>query len=343
MLKRIGLLTALVGLVAFTVLAVDAAGSTSPVAHSMNTEWARATAETAWNSGWFAIAPGATQVFTHNLGGDVGDYAVELLFRDTDVGGLGVHSFGYGGFENTGQWQGGYWYDLTDTNITVHRMVNDETADRMRLRIWFMTPPDYDSGWQVIAPTLPLTLTHNLGGNSEEYTLGLWFQDTTLDGYGIHNRYFGSVEHGGQYEGAHWQNLDNTNLRVARWADDVDVNEIRVRMIETPPDPDYDSDWLDIEAGETLTLTHNVGGQAGTYRVILQYRDISGLPTSFGHNMLWAGGESVGSNLFGGHWQRLTNTTVEIYRQPSGSRDTEVRLRIWTPEYTILLPLVIRG
>ncbi len=295
--------------------------------------------ETGWNSGWFALTPGATQVFTHDLGGDVGDYAVELLFWDTEAGGLGVHTFGYGGFEESGNWEGGYWSDFTTTNITVHRMANDETADRMRVRVWFMTPPDYDSGWQVITPTLPLTLTHNLGGDSEDYTLGLWFQDTTLDGYGIHNRYFGSVEHGAQYEGAHWQNLNETNIVVRRWADDVDVDKVRVRIIKTPPEPDYDSDWQTITAGETLTLTHNLGGLAGRYRVSLEYQDTSGLPNSFGRNMLWAGGEAVGSNHFGGHWQRLTNSTVQVYRQPGGTRDTEVRVRIWTPK-VIYLPLI---
>lgn len=299
--------------------------------------------ETGWSSGWFDITPGTTRVFTHNLGGDVGDYAVELLFQDTEANGLGVHTFGYGGYEENGQWEGGYWSDLTASTISVHRMANDETADRIRVRVWFMTSANYDSGWQAITPTLPLTLTHNLGGDSEDYTLGLWFQDAALDGYGIHNRYFGSVEHAGQYEGAHWQNLDNASIRVARWANDLHVDEVRVRMIETPPEPDYDSDWQTINAGETLTLTHNAGGRVGMYRLILQYRDASGLPTSFGQNARWAGGEAVGSNLVGGHWQRLTNSTVELYRQPGGSRDTEIRLRIWKREYTIFLPLVTSG
>ncbi len=296
-----------------------------------------------WNSGWFALTPGTTGVFTHNLGGDVGEYAVELLFWDTDVGGLGVHTFGYGGFEDSGQWEGGYWSDLTDSTITVHRMANDETADRMRVRVWFMTPPDYDSGWQVITPTVPLTLSHNLEGVPGDYTLGLWFQDEELNGYGIHNRYAGSVEHDGQYEGAHWQNLDANNIRVVRWADDVDVDKVRVCIIKTPPEPDYDSDWQTIAAGETLSLTHNLGGLAGRYRVSLGYQDTSGLPNSFGRNMLWAGGEAVVSNHFGGHWQRLTNSTIEVYRQPDGTRATEVRVRIWIPEYTIFLPLVIKG
>ncbi|MGC9358010.1 MAG: hypothetical protein ACP5GX_09090 [Anaerolineae bacterium] len=345
MFKRLSLTMALAGIVIFAVLFIatgearSAADGPGPAVSLISS------AATGWSSGWFAITPGATEVLTHSLGGDVGDYAVELMFLDADAGGLGINTFGYGGFEDSGQWEGGYWSDLTITNISVHRMPNDETADMMRVRVWFMTPADYDSGWEVITPTLPLTLSHNLGTNSEDYTLSLWFQDDTPDGYGIHNRYFGSIEQGGQYEGAHWQNLDESDIVVRRWTDDTDVDQVRLRIVQTPPPPAFDSGWTSIVAGETITLTHDLGGQAGHYRVSLQYRDVSGLPTSFGRNMLWAGGEAVGSNLFGGHWQRLNNSTVQLYRQPGGTnpRDTEVRLRIWAPGRVVYLPLVTKN
>ncbi|MBN1262177.1 MAG: hypothetical protein JXB35_15975 [Anaerolineae bacterium] len=321
------------------LIATGGNGLSATPGNDVPTAQAAALAEESWTSGWFAIAPGATRVLTHNLGGDVAGYAVELWFRDTDAGGLGVNAFGYGGFEYLGQWEGGYWSNLTASAITVHRMADDAAADHMRVRIWFMTPPDYDSGWQAIVAGAPLTVTHALGGAAEDYTLGLWFQDDAPGGLGVHHRYFGSVEHGGQVEGAHWQNLDDQNIRVARWADDAAVDRVRLHILETPPAPAYDSGWQDIAAGATLTLTHNVGGPVGTYRVALHYRDASGLPGSFGQNMLWAGGEAVGASHFGGHWQRLTDTTIEVYRQPDGARPTEVRVRIWTPTL-VYLPLV---
>lgn len=331
--------TALIGVVivvSFLVGVMEAASSGLPPVHF---EATRAAAATSWSSGWFAIDPGETLTFTHDLAGDVGDYGVELWFHDTDAGGLGVHTFGYGGFEEKGQWEGGYWSNLTTSSVTVHRMVDDTTADRMRLRIWFITSPNYDSDWQEITAGNPLTLTHALGGTAEDYTLNLWFEDQP-GGYGIHNRYMGSVEHEDLYEGAHWQNLTAQTLRVIRWTDDVDVERVRVRIVETPPEPAYDSGWLAIETGETLTLTHNIGGQAGLYRVALDYRDTSSLTNTFGQNVLWAGGEAVGENRFGGHWQRLTNSSIEIYRQPGGLRAAKARLRIWTPKYTVFLPLI---
>ncbi len=36
-----------------------------------------------WSSGWVDIATDTATVFTHNLGGDPDDYAVELWLRDT--------------------------------------------------------------------------------------------------------------------------------------------------------------------------------------------------------------------------------------------------------------------
>lgn len=39
-----------------------------------------------WSSGWVDIATDTAVTFTHNLGGNPDDYAVELWFRDTDTG-----------------------------------------------------------------------------------------------------------------------------------------------------------------------------------------------------------------------------------------------------------------
>nr|MBC8449846.1 hypothetical protein [Chloroflexota bacterium] len=47
-------------------------------------------ANTSWNSGWVAIAPGQTLAFSHGLGGDPALYAVDLWFRDTRSPGLGL-------------------------------------------------------------------------------------------------------------------------------------------------------------------------------------------------------------------------------------------------------------
>ena len=300
-----------------------------------------AVAASGWSSNWVAINQGETITLTHNLGGDVDDYAVELWFRDTGVDGIGINTFAYGGFENASVWQGAYWSNLTNTTINVHRFANDETADHIRLRIWIPDAPDHDSGWQPMAQGGAFTLTHNLGGNSEDYTTNLWFKTTHV--YGINNRYFGSVEIGGGGHGAHWQELNDATIKVVRWANDTVATDIRVRIIKNPPTPVFDSSWQDIAAGELITFTHNVGPNIGAARVRLQWRDTSGLPTSFGQNALWAGGEEVGNQLFGGHWQKLNDSTIEVYRQPGGDRPAQVRVRIWASEYKIYLPLALRN
>jgi len=340
MLVSIVLLAVLAGL----FLAQSTVASQPPESMVAKTEVGAAqmaAAASGWSSGWVAINQSETITLPHNLGGDVDDYAVELWFRDTDEGGIGINTFAYGGFENAGVWQGAHWSNLTDATINVHRFTNDETADRIRLRIWIPDAPDHDSDWQPMAQGGALTLTHSLGGDSEDYTTNLWFKTPHV--YGINNRYFGSVEIGGEGHGAHWQELNDTTIKVIRWANDTVATDIRVRIIKNPPATIYDSGWLDIAAGDLITLTHDVGLNIGASRVGLQWRDTSEPPASFGQNMLWAGGEEVGDQFFGGHWQNLNNSTIEVYRQPDGSRPAEVRVRIWSPEHKVYLPLVARN
>jgi len=340
--RRVQIWIALVAglsLVVLLLLASSATARLSPPVTSATQP--HAAAASGWSSGWVSISQGETITLTHNLGGDVDDYAVELWFRDTDAGGIGVNTFAYGGFENAGVWQGAYWSNLTDAMINVHRFTNDETADYIRLRIWTLDGPDYDSNWQPMAQGGALTLTHSLGGDSEDYTTNLWFKAPLV--YGINNRYFGSVEIEGGGSGAHWQELNNTTIKVIRWASDTVASDIRVRIVKDPPVPVYDSGWRDIAAGELVTLTHDVGLNIGASRIGLQWRDTSALPTSFGQNVLWAGGEEVGDQFFGGHWQNLNGSTIEVYRQSGGGRSAQIRVRIWSPEYKVYLPLVLNN
>jgi len=340
MLVSIVLLAVLAGL--FLVQSTVASQSSeSMIAEPESGAAQMAVAASGWSSGWVAINQGETITLTHNLGGDVDDYAVELWFRDTDTGGIGINTFAYGGFENAGVWQGAHWSNLTNTTINVYRFANDETADHIRLRVWILDGPDYDSKWQPLAQGGALTLTHSLGGESGDYTANLWLKDSLV--YGINNRYSGGVEIGGEGHGAHWQELNDTTIKVIRWANDTVAPEVRVRIIKNPPTPVFDSGWQDIAAGELITFTHNVGPNIGAARVRVQWRDTSGLPTSFGQNALWAGGEEVGDQLFGGHWQNLNASTIEVYRQPDGTRSAQVRVRIWLPEHKVYLPLVMNS
>ncbi len=63
-----------------------------------------------------------------------------------------------------------HWQNLTDTTVQVVRRPDDTFADQVRVRIWTPDPPAWDSGWVDIAPGTLQTLTHNVGGNADDYT-----------------------------------------------------------------------------------------------------------------------------------------------------------------------------
>jgi hypothetical protein len=95
--------------------------------------------------------------------------------------------------------------------------------------------PAYDSGWVSISPASAVELTHNLGGNPDNYVVDLQFKD---DGaYGIHNIYYGGREAGGNNYGANWRKLTNTTIEVFRHANDDLADYIRVRIWVYKPYP----------------------------------------------------------------------------------------------------------
>jgi hypothetical protein len=107
----------------------------------------------AYDSGWTAInADGNDNIYSHDVGGNVNDYVIDLQFKD-DSGtlGLGIHNSGFGGDWTSDFYiSGGCWYDfiregitirnLTSTTITVNRGEIDTRSDQFRVRIWTYTP-----------------------------------------------------------------------------------------------------------------------------------------------------------------------------------------------------------
>ena len=88
----------------------------------------------AYDSGWVAVAQGSEPILTHNIGGNVDNYVVDLQFKDT-VMGFGVNTLGYGRFY-FGGWGGASYYQLTTTSIMVTRGSSDPYAPQVRVRIW---------------------------------------------------------------------------------------------------------------------------------------------------------------------------------------------------------------
>ena len=287
---------------------------------------------TSWSSGWVDIAPGTAITFTHNLGGNPDEYAVDLWFRDTRKPGFGVHHRAYGGMDVAGQRHGVHWQNLTDTSISVVRQADDVAAGQVRLRIWIPDSSDYDSDWVDIQSGQVITLTHNLGGSVNEYTVGIKLRDTSPGGLGVHQYAIGGLEAGGVFHGVAWQNLTDATIRVLRFGGDPSAHQVRV-SITRPDPPDRDSGWVDVTRGEARMFTHDLGGNPNGYVVRTSTRSVT--PGGPGINARAAGGLEIGGQFYGANWENLSDTSINVFRRPHDVFADQVRLRIWVQELPV--------
>jgi hypothetical protein len=318
----------------------------SPVAPAERTPASPVPDAQAWSSGWEIIAPGQTITLVHNLGGTAEDYLVQLWFLDLPAGGLGIHVFGYGGIEAAGANYGAYWQNLTATTIEVVRMADDTTADRVRVWIWTPRLAEQQcSEWSDIDQGDFFTFLHNLGGDAGDYTVSLLFKDT--DTGRIHHQGYGGLEVAGERRGAYWRSLDTQFVAAYRYTHDPYADQVRL-CVSVPEDPPvYDSGWWPIAPGTTLTLTHDVGGNVNNYVVDVEFKDPDGQlavhQAGLGGDFLDPPRAVAATAEHGAHWQRLTNSTIEVVRQQYDPYVGQVRVRIWQRKVQVFLPLVLRG
>ncbi|NOZ70456.1 MAG: hypothetical protein GXP38_00850 [Chloroflexi bacterium] len=298
-------------------------GSAPPLAPTTNS----------WSSGWVDIAPGQTLTFTHNLGGDWNRYAVDIWFRDTRNGGLGIHRRGYGGMTLNQKEIGAFWHHLTMTSISVTRLPDDPMVGQIRLRVWIPEDIAYDSDWQRISQNKCITITHHLGGDVNAYTTGMKFMDQGLPGYAIHQFALGGKSEGGTLRGGFLQYLTNESVQFCRNIYDVNIHQVRL-FINRPDPPSYDSGWRTLPAGRTITFTHGLKGNLQSYIVRLSYQGEDLGITSFAY-----GGMEVNGTYHGANWQNLTNNTIRVHRFADDLVAEKVRVRIWATTQ-VYLPLV---
>jgi hypothetical protein len=297
-----------------------------------------------WGTAWVPIDQDETITFSHNLGQDPEDYAVELWFRDTDAGGLGIHRRNYGGLEADGKLYGAYWQNLTANTIQVHRLPHDTVADEIRVRVWVPVTATgtYASKWtDITTGTTPFT--HSLGITETDLTVGLWFSGTAR---GIHHFGYGGLAVDGPRRllGAHWHSLTTDTIQVTRRWHDTDVEQVRVTVVHGDL-PAYDSlealgDWQEIDAGDVFTFEHNLNWNPNMLLVRGEcYSSIFGIHQLFaGGNHDWLhDGQWQGTNL-----QRLARNTIEVFRQPEDLVCPQVRIRIWKRGVQVYLPLVLQ-
>jgi hypothetical protein len=87
-----------------------------------------------YDSGWVSIGAALSDTLTHNLGGDVDRYVVDMTCRET--GGREVNNYRVGGDRSGVDYYGAYWNDLTTSQIVVVRLVDDVSCPQVRIRIW---------------------------------------------------------------------------------------------------------------------------------------------------------------------------------------------------------------
>ena len=90
--------------------------------------------------------------------------------------------------------------------------------------------PNYDSGWQTVAAGNETTLNHNIGGSEDDYVVYLWF---STEGGMKHSYAIGGYNNpsgGGVRQGAHWEELTNSQITIRRQAEDNWVDQFRVRI-----------------------------------------------------------------------------------------------------------------
>ena len=344
--KRVQIWIALVAglvLVALLLLASSAAadlpgpGPMSPDPVTPYTGAPRiAQAVSSWSSGWITITPGTMETLTHNLSGDPDDYAVELWFMDTDAGGYGINVRAYGGLEAGGNYYGAIWQNLTSNTVQILRFADDTFADRVQVWVWVPDPlPEYCSDWTSIAHGQTLVFTHSLGGDVDDYTVGLTFSSTLR---GINHYAYGGIEiNSGAYRGAYWHDVNTSTVSAFRYPNDLTAGQVRV-CVTCPDPPDYDSGWVTVTQGTVMTFTHGLGMNPNLYRVRLNARSDG---ASVGINSICAGGMDDIGHPRGVNWENLTADTINAFRRYEDEHADQVRVRIWLRGHRIYLPLVL--
>jgi len=307
-----------------------------------------------YDSLWKDISPDTILTVNHNISNAPDTGVVDLQYRQSGgsinqryFGGMDFGSTSFSGTLNNNR-TGAYWYNFGSASVTIKRRAEDIYAEQVRLRIWIMSKPDYDSGWVALgAGSIATELDHNLGGDAMNYLLDFQYRSPI---YGINSILYGGADFGtnaptGLSEndrmGAYWRTLSNSSVYVYRRPEDLYAPEVRIRIWRTLI-ADYDSNWTSVNQDNAKTLTHNVGGNNQLYFVNMVFYDTSSNYTNQRHY----GGMDFGANpplgylendRVGAYWRSLTSSSISVYRRPEDGFADNVRVRIWQcpPFYTI--------
>lgn len=326
------------------VVGVKASSNAARSAQYVNTATAitshTAASSSFWTSGWTSISQDEVLTFTHNLGLPPEQLAVELWFKDIGIGSIGIHRANYGGLESSNFWYGAYWSHLTSNTVQVHRLANDTRINQVRIQVWAISPPDYDTGWQDVTPGTSTMFIHGLPISPTDLSISVWFSGTT---YGINHFSYGGLTDGALELGAYMY-VTNSAVRVYVRPDDNNIEQMRVTVSQAAT-PDYDSllalgGWQTITAGVPYTFTHNLNWDPEMLVVRADCKYDSVGETIY-HQHFAGGDEYFGGLYRGAHLQNLTENTVQLLRRANDQDCDFARVVIYRRSAKIYLPVLL--
>lgn len=296
----------------------------------------------AYDSGWEAIDPAEVLTLTHNLGGpDIDDYVVDLMFLNGD----GAHHLSYGGDEIGSDENGAFWHSLNTNSVKVTRREDDSEVSQVRLRIWVVPGSDYDSDWVEIEPGEAITLTHDLGGEPDDYLVYMEAKHIPLvgPGLGVNHMYYGMdanrLNGTPDWYGFYWRALTTDEITVCRPQDDWSADQVRVR-IWVVPEADYDSGWIELSKGKFAVFDHGLGGPNNDLYVNLEFTSVG---SDYAINQWCYGWVTIPTGYYyGATWHNLSAGSITVSRGSGDMHADQVRVRIWAP-HQLWLPLVLRN
>lgn len=98
--------------------------------------------------------------------------------------------------------------------------------------VGFFPRPTYNSGWVAIAKGGEKTLTHDVGGDPNDYFVDMQCRDRTVGGgvRGITINGLGFFRASGGFAGASYESLTSTTVLVRRLSDDTSCIDVRIRI-----------------------------------------------------------------------------------------------------------------
>jgi hypothetical protein len=194
-----------------------------------------------FDSGWQAIPAGQGLLLDHHLIGEPSDFLVDMSFKDLATVGSGVSQRYFGGMvSSTNIYNGVMWNSFTTSpasaHINAYRFANDTVADQVRIRIWRVSQPDYESGYLSYSSTvLSRVVMHGLNKSPDQ----LWVDATAHQASGDHKNYYGRVDMGtgapflyaeDDRVGYYWHGLARDQVVVERMPEDRNTESINVRI-----------------------------------------------------------------------------------------------------------------